>query len=397
MQQILIILGNSSFFASRAFLPAFILILTYRFHEFIPFVDAGGTFTSEESWIFSNTSLYIFLALTILEFIAIKNQDAREFLEELMKKLRIVVAVAVNFSLLTPETVTIMQQAQLAGFSPMQLFAFISGAIVHTVSKIRQEIFELIQDFDEDDDFKLQFGITILEDLLIIVGIVLLVAIPLLVIGLTLLILVLIKLQQKHHAKVEDATRIECPACRKRILPAATECFSCGTVLSNPNELGLLGQMTGKISSKPELQRLHLLDARRCPHCAEKLPKNDMTHECAVCNKTILREDHETLLAAKKKQLPYAFVGLTLVGLIPIIGMVCTILYMKFTFIKPLKQFMPSNSSFWNRILINILTFFMMFIQSVPFAGALVPPLLLYINFTVWEKSYKRAIRKSYD
>lgn len=396
MQQILIILGNSSFFASRAFLPALMLILTYRFHEYIPFVNAGGSYTAEQSWIFSNAALYTFLALTVLEFIAVKNQDVRELLEGVMSKARVLVAVAVNLSLLTPETVAVMEQAQLAGFSFIQLFAIISGAIVHTVGLIRLEIFELIQDFDEDDDFKLQFGITLLEDLLIIVGILLLVAIPLLVIGLTLIVLLLIKLQQRHYSKVEDASRIPCPACGKRILPAATECFNCGTYITKPHELGHFGQMTGKVNNKPEMQKLHLLEARRCPHCAEKLPKNSMTHICNTCGKSICKVDHEKLTESKRAQLPFAYVGLTLVGLIPIIGMVCAILYMKFTFIKPFKQYLPSNASFWNRIVINILTFFMMFIQAIPFAGALIPPLLLFINFSVWEKSYQRAIRKSY-
>lgn len=396
MHQILIILGNSPFFASRAFLPALILILTYRFHEHIPFIDVGGTYTSNESWIFSDAAMYSFIILSILEFLAIKNQDVREFLEAVMSKLRIIVAAAINFSLLTPETVAIMEQAHLAGFSLWQILAIVSGAIVHTVGLIRQEIFELIQDFDEDDDFKLQLGITFLEDIVIIVGIVLLIAIPLLVIGLTLFILLLIKLQQRHYAKVEDATRVECSACRKRILPAATECFSCATIVAAPKELGLLGQMTGKINNKPEQQRLHLLEARRCPHCAEKLPKNNMSHVCTICHKIIRKEDHETLLATKKKHLPLAYIGLTLAGLVPVIGMVCAILYMKFTFIKPLKQYLPSNSSFWNRIVINILTFFMMFIQAIPFAGALVPPLLLFINYSVWERSYKKGIEKSF-
>lgn len=397
MNQLLIIIGNSSFFASRAFLPALMIILCYRFHEYIPFYDPGVDIPKDAGWFFSNASLYSFLALSILEFFAMKNQDIREFLEEIMKKVRVVVAVAINFSLLSPETAAIMEQAQLAGFSIYQFFAILSGAIVHTVGTIRQEIFELIQDFDDDDDLRLQFGITIVEDLTIIVGILLLIAIPVLIISLTAFVLLLITLQKRHYQKVEDATRIECQSCQKKILPAATQCFSCGAEHESPNELGMLGQMTGKQTSKRHLHEVHLLLARRCPYCAEKLPKNAMKESCNTCKNPITKPMFQDLVEAKNRELLFAYIGLTAVGFIPVVGMVLTILYIRFNFIKPFKQFLPSNNSWKNRIIISILTFLMMFIQAIPLAGAAVPPLLLFINHKVWERSFKKGIEKSFQ
>lgn len=37
-----------------------------------------------------------------------------------------------------------------------------------------------------------------------------------------------------------------------------------------------------------------------------------------------------------------------------------------------------------------------MFLQAVPLVGSLIPPLLLFVNYSVWERSYRRGIEKSF-
>ncbi len=391
MDQILILLGNSSFFASRAFLPALITILSYRFPEYIPFVQTSFQVSPEASWFFTDVSLYIFLTLSILEMAATKNPDIRQFLDPFMEKVKMVVAVGVNLSLLDPETLAVVNQVSLAGFSLSQLWALLSGAIVYNVSTMRSAFYEFLTDFDEDDDLKLQLLLTTFEDLFVIVGVVLLIAIPLLVVSVVGLLLLLFHFQQRRLEALEESTKVPCAHCGELILPAATQCQRCHNAVEAPKAIGHLGQMSAKPAESRQKQEVELVAARRCPHCAEKIKRGELQQHC-LCGCVIHADHYRGLLAEKRRELLPALAILALVGLVPVAGMIAAILYIKMLFIKPLKQYLPRNTIVGGKLLLRLVTLLFIPLQAIPFAGAIIPPLLLLLNYFLWTKLFRERV-----
>ncbi len=396
MHQLFVLLANSPFFASRAFLAPFILIICYRFPEYIPFYDVSFDVSADTSWLFTDASLYTFGILAIIEILATKNEESAELYDEYMGKAKVVLAMVVNSSLLSPEAAAVLNHVRTAGFSLMQTLAFLSAVVVNYVGEIRRNIYEFLRDIDDDDDLKLRVTLSFLEDFAVIIGVVLTVVVPILVLVITGIVLLIFYVRQRHLSKIEESTKVPCPNCDVKILPAATECYFCHSVISHPMAVGFLGQMTETPSKDPQEQKRLLLTARRCPHCASEIAKGRVVQKCGVCGFEPKEPQFQELLTVQKKRLPIALLLLTLVGLIPVIGMVVAILYIKMVFVKPFKQYLPNGKSRLGRFAIRLLTLFCMMLQSIPFAGALIPPILLLVNMTVWKRLFSEELEKRF-
>jgi hypothetical protein len=397
MNELMLLIGNSSFFASRAFLPPLMLILSYRFPEYIPFVNDSIKINPNSSWFFSDPSLYTFSALSAFELIAMKSQTVSAFFDEFMQKLKVVLAVITNTTLLSPEIAATLNNIQTAGFSPMQLLAIGSAAIVHYVGIIRAEIYEFLSDLDDDDDLKLQMSLSFFEDFSVVTGMVLIVVIPLVVIIVVGIILLILWLFHRHFEKKEEATKVECSNCNALILPSATECFSCHTSVETPTAIGWLGQITDKKIDSIDKQEVMLLNARRCPHCATKLKKGYCSQKCDNCDYELNIELFQLLMDSLKAKLLIGMIITALIGFIPIVGSIFAIIYIKIAFVKPVKQYIPRTKAIFTKIMLKIITLVFILLQAIPFAGAIIPPLLLIINYFVWNKKLKKELTNSFE
>lgn len=395
INQILFLLGNSSFFAARAFLPPLMIILSFRFPEYFPVLETGIEVPSGTSWFFSDASLYTFLALAIFELAAMKIDMVREYFDPFMKNLKVAMAFVVNMSLLSPDTASALAHIQTAGFSVMQLLALLPSVITHYIGLIRGGIYEFLHDFDDDDDLKLRMVFSFFEDFSIIVGIVLLIALPILVLSITGIILMLLWFTKRHFAKIEDSTRVECSHCSSLMLPASTKCFSCHTKVDEPSALGLLGQMSDKPSDNPVKQELLLINARRCPHCAEKLQRSKIVQTCSTCGYELESQIIEDLIDSKQKELVKGLAVTAVVGLIPIVGIIFAILYTRMLFVKPLKQYLPKGKARLGKFLLKVLALILIFVQVIPFIGMVAPPILLLASYTLWKSFLVKEIQKS--
>lgn len=393
INQILFHLGNSSFFASRAFLPPLMIILSFRFPEYFPVLDTGIEVPSSSSWFFSDASLYSFLVLAGAEMAALKIEMIRNLFDPFMKKVRVAMAFVVNMALLSPDTASVLTHIHTAGFSVTQLLALLPSIITHYLGLIREGIYEFLEDFDDDDDLKLRTTFSFLEDFSVIIGIILLIALPILVLSIVGIVLLVLWVVKRHFAKIEDSTRITCSGCNSLMLPASTKCFSCHTKVPEPSALGLLGQMKDKPSLNPDKQEILLLNARRCPHCAEKLQRSKTVQACSTCGYELKPQILGALIDAKKKELIRGMVVTALVGLIPIVGMIFAILYTRMIFVKPLKQYVPKGKARLGKIILKLSAFVLIFVQVIPLIGLIAPPLLLLINYMLWKSLLVKEVQ----
>jgi hypothetical protein len=47
--------------------------------------------------------------------------------------------------------------------------------------------------------------------------------------------------------------------------------------------------------------------------------------------------------------------------------------------------------------MLKIITLIFILLQAIPFAGAIIPPLLLIINYFVWNKKLKKELTNSFE
>ena len=73
-------LGNTAFFTSRAFLPAFVTAMILRFPEYVPFFSLNMDITESTHWFVSNECIITLAVLSILEILADKDPGIRELL-----------------------------------------------------------------------------------------------------------------------------------------------------------------------------------------------------------------------------------------------------------------------------------------------------------------------------
>ncbi len=74
-------IGSTGIFASRAFIPAFIVSLILRFGHNIPILENNEfcqLAANSSSWFLSNFTLGILGVFSVIEMIATKNQEIRE-------------------------------------------------------------------------------------------------------------------------------------------------------------------------------------------------------------------------------------------------------------------------------------------------------------------------------
>jgi len=397
MNQIFFILGNSSFFAMRAFLPPLMMILSFRFPQYFPVLDSGIAVPGDSSWFFSDASLYTFGVLAVFEILASKSSTIRPYFDPFMSKVKLGLGFVVNLHLLSPDTAGVLTHVQTAGFSAGQMIALIPTIGTYYITQLRNGIYEFLEDFDDDDDLKIQLVFSFFEDFSVMIGVVLLIVIPVLVVSITGIIILIIWFLQKHFSKIEESKKINCLSCHSLILPTATECYSCHIAIDKPMALGLFGQIKDTPTEAPEKQKMRLLGARRCPHCAEKLKKSKSNQTCSKCGYQLRPPIFKELIQSKQKELFKGLLITTVVGFIPILGMIFAILYSRMIFVKPFKQYTPKGKAGCAKMILRILGLLLTAFQSIPFFGAILAPLLLLMNYSVYKSLLEKELNNSLD
>ncbi|KMP11722.1 hypothetical protein UR09_02610 [Candidatus Nitromaritima sp. SCGC AAA799-A02] len=182
-------LGNNAFFASRVFLPAFIVALALRFPELAPFVKMDPI-PPGDLWLVKDEVLVALGLFALFESWANKNPEVYEFFEQIDKFVKLGTALAINAAVLEPQ---IAQALFDATGSESRVNSLMIGAAVSTpvlfLTDFRKKIINFLKELDQDNDIGLLTLAQWLEDGWVFLGAIFLVLFPIVTFVLILIVL----------------------------------------------------------------------------------------------------------------------------------------------------------------------------------------------------------------
>jgi hypothetical protein len=392
---LIVLVGLSALFAARAFLPAVIAGLAMRFPEKLPFLDVEipGDLTQ---WITSDTGLTILAVLTVLEILAARSPEIQEFLGTVDMWLKMAVAALVNLQIVRSEPGRILFGVE--GASPLVMAtALASAGPVAAFSLVRRPTLRILRDFDPENDMGVYSLTSWLENFWVIFGVVLLIAVPLVALGMIVLGIALVAALEFWLRAREEKRKIDCPGCGVRAHPFALGCPSCRRPFAHPVRVGVLGQARARLVEDRALHETELLGARRCPRCGERIRERRLPQSCPTCELEVAAStgDLARYRAMMQDRFGRVFVVTLIAGLVPLLGAVFSLIYVRVALVRPWRQYLSRGRSFVLRWLVRLVLFVLVVLSIVPALGLLICPLIAVISFHVWKGGFERAYARA--
>ena len=379
-------IGTIPLFASRAFLPAFLTSLLFKFPNLVPFSSIDVP--SAELFITKTPVLIVLGILTVLEILTDKNTDLKTLWLQAEPFLKPIIYSIMLLGVVDNDSEAIMKGIYQAGMSDYILIPITAGA-VYGLTILRTRIQQLILDIDEDGDLFLNFVFSSLEDTFVFFGFLLLLTTGILAVIFFALVVGGVYLWQRRIRANQEKEKNPCPICQTRNPPFALECSKCHTSQEEIHKIGLFGQRKQELTIDSTKSRkkhaLNLLAQGRCGYCATKTQKR----VCPDCQKEhILNSSENKKAYLHFIQKRYAiWLPITIaVGFIPIIGIGISIMGANLYVFAPFKRQISTVTSVGVQILSKILLFLVIFFGSV--AGFILAPLYCSVRFFMWRTTF---------
>jgi hypothetical protein len=388
-------LGSIGFFSTRIFLPALVTALLIRFGADIPLLAHSPLMSHipphHPVWFTSNASIAILAALSVLEFLAQKNPDARRLLHEFDAGAKGFMALLTALGVASAtDTKFVTQTMHQAGFS-IHLPAILAGIGTIGVARIRGAALSALHEVDPDDVLRLQHLISWTEDGWVLGGLLLLFLSPVLMLFLIGIAIGMLLMVRRYLESIEEHTRIPCGNCGTSIYPCAIACFSCKTPLAAPHAVGLLGQSKPEADPDPANHAFRLVEKKRCPLCAERLKERTPHQRCAACGTALFAQPAADAYANFiSRRLPLTLGVSTGLSLIPLVGLLVGTIYYQFQLVYPFTGYLPFGKRFILKWGIRILFVILFFFQLIPFVGAVVVPAMALICFLAYRSAFNK-------
>lgn len=394
LQQLLQGLGSTGLFTSRAFLPALASAAALRWGDQLP-VLKDAEFIQQvadaPTWFTSDMCLTVLTILSALEIAATKVPEAREVLNEFDRYAKAGMAALTYLGVASATDAAFVQGiTQEAGMLDT-LPAVAVGAGTFFFSGTRGAVFGALSEADGDDATGLQGLLSWLEDLWSVAGLLFVILFPLLMIGVIAGIFGLLYLLQKRAEAKEEQAKIDCASCGQKVYAHAMACPNCKTAVPSPRRIGFFGGSKADPDPNIEAHPYRLVEKRRCPVCATRLPQRNPRQTCEACGHALMadesfaarylsRVDGRLLLV-----LPLTF-GLSFV---PILGLIFGVVYYRIALISPLRRYIPLARNFLLRWFIRLLFFVLILVQVVPIVGGFVVPVMALISYGSYRASFR--------
>lgn len=399
IQGLAMLLSMCGIVSIRMFLPTFLYLLAVRFAPVLL-----GTWTpsavqrmaeTTPEWLMGNWGLLAVGILAVVEIIAVRQEEIREFLvEDFDRFAKPVIALVLAFGFINQETAKSVQDLvvtqQSAGFTLAAIGGIFCAGITSWFCLIRSNLMVLIHRLDPDNGLKLQSLANFSEETVSILALIFLVFLPLFALCLTLVLFGVFLLARKIALSREKDHQHLCPECleNKQETPvsnAAEICPVCHTVQPEICQLGFFGTTTPLPLDQHLLSqhRRDLLRVHKCPACAQN-PEDPV--RCAHCGKRIWEAGYSQIDYVRRMDFraillsPLFFV----LSLVPILGFVVSILIFNFMIMRPLRLYQTGFGRFAGKIgfrLLKICTvFFAILFSGIPLIGLLswIPFILFY-------------------
>jgi len=385
-------IGSSSLFSTRIFLPALLTALLLRFGPDIPVVQHLGLLAymqhGQPTWFTSNISLIVLTILSIVEILAQKNPEARQVLQEVDIYLKPAVAVLASLGFMSSQDAGfVTKTVHTAGFSEA-IFPLISAILTWRLSILRKQVATVL--YDHLAGTGLDRLISWLEEAWTIFGVLLLFIFPVLMLLMIGVATGAMFALRKRLEYVEDHSKIPCAKCGAMIYPCAVACGSCRQANGTPNAVGFLGQSKPVPAGDVANQMYRLVEKRRCPVCAARMPARRPVDPCRSCGDGSAGEakfahEYAHYIAGR---VPVVVLVSFLMSLVPILGLIVATVYYRIEIVLPFSQYLPLGRNFLLRWGIRLLFLVLIFLQIIPLLGGLVAPLMAYISYSAYRTSY---------
>jgi hypothetical protein len=258
---------------------------------------------------------------------------------------------------------------------------------VFAVAQIRSSLMTTIAEFDEDDDLGLQKYLSWLEDAFAAGGILAAFFFPVLMMALAVVGIFSLWGLQRFCEKREAAKRVPCPSCETPMHAAAACCPSCKADAPEPRRVNWIGVASKKPAKDNHALRLESF--RRCPRCAERLPRRTAPQDCPACGETVFATGDAIgeYDRAMRRRLPVALAITTGLSLLPVIGLIPAVIYSRLSMVAPYRRYVPRVQALWIRLGLRLLLVLAVAIQFVPIVGGLVLPASAWLS----HRSFRRA------
>jgi hypothetical protein len=389
-------IGSIGPFSSRVFLPALLTALMLRFGGHLPIVGHLGLLAhvhAAPAWFTSDQALIALTILSILEILAQKNPEARQFLHEFDIYLKPAVAVLSAMGVLSATDNSFIQSTvHQAGYA--DVLTLITTAIgVLRVASIRREVVRIL--FDHIEGTHLDHLISWAEDAGSLAGILFVVLFPIIALLLLAIATGLLFFLRRRVEIAEEERRIPCPHCGKLVYPSACACPACHTALPTPCSVGFLGGSLPGVPDDPAAHPYRLVEKRRCPVCASRLTPRQAFAPCPCCTHTAFADPNfaDAYISHVSARLPAVLVVCFLIGLIPLLGLIIGVVYYRIALVLPFAQYLSLKSRFLLRWGLRILLLILILFQIIPVLGALTVPLLALLNFLAYRASFQSTVQ----
>lgn len=378
-------LGAAGIFPSRAFIPAFATAMLLRFGpEFDVLKDCWvlRSMGKPPEWFVHDATLILLGLLALLETIATKSQDIREFLNQFDKYVKPAMATLVAMGVLSASDADLAQAIQKAGVGAL-FGALLYGFAIYVLSSLRAAVLDFFHDADEQDDLGLQGLMAWCEDLWAWFGFLLLILYPLVMLGLVAFVTLGLYLVRRALEYREDQSRQPCPDCQTPVYSCAIACPKCGRSNKAPRAIGFFGSTQAHATPDLAGHPRRLAEKRRCPTCATRLKERSARQRCEACQRAPFSDATftQSYIENVGSRLPKALGVSLLCSLVPVVGVIPGVVYYRMNLVAPFRRYVPWSIGCLVKWAVRLLVLVMILLQIVPVLGALMLPLMALLEY----------------
>jgi len=409
-------LAGAGVFASRAFLPLFIVALVARFPELVswaPLVPEQPVALSDRmGWLVADWCLITLGLLAVAEIRFDKSPEIRELLSGVDPWVKGAVAFTATFGLLDGEAASLLDQlaSSAALLIPRGGVALVLGAslavgvAVVFAARLRGRMLEHVAAADPDGGLGLMRFTSMVEDFWAAGGILLVLLAPAVAAVLALLLLAVVAWADRRLERRAEARRRPCVSCGELLRAESAACAQCGTP-REPDETPSSRAWPDRWlpAAEPAADRaLQLLAQGRCPACAERRDPRSLlsnqTHGCrwpAVTDQAGgLGVDWTTHLDAHLgRRAAHLAAFAFLLGLLPVVGAIAALVLGRLRIAVPYRRYLTFGGRLGSRWLARAMTVLLVLLSGVPVVSAIAAPGLVLVQLVAYRRAFRRAVR----
>ena len=368
-------------------------------------VEAAGLIIGLPEWMISIWFICLTFTLAIVENIVSRSPELQEFWNMTEAKLKGIFSFLICFVLINGDPQVLVEHVKTEGistgfggfFSVEYVWSFGVGLLTWLLCIVRSGVYRFLIEIDDSDSLGIRTLLGRMENALGLIGPAIFIVYPMVAFaaaGAALLILVGMNLWVK---RLENRHSAECPSCQHINHLSALSCGKCSHSLADVKAVGFMGLAKDE-PRNPDTQqhKLDLLRVKRCPECASVNKEKSVGVVCSVCNTPYFRNPSEldSFLKAARKRLGKTLVVTSILGLLPIVGLIPGIIFYRLYLVAGLKGYVSSSSNFLFRLLLSVLFLILIIYQATPVIGFAAIPIMALANFLLYSRRIKSQVRQ---